>query len=159
MSLPNEVFALIEADPPEYHLAVLNRRVRETMDKVLRPHGLKLVEWRVLQTLDGDGTLNIQELSELAVVERTIASRLVDRLVERDLVNKTALERDKRHSQVALTNRGRSVLKSAKADVARLRGDLFTGLDLSEVEKLLILLKKMSQNGVDADRRLLESSH
>ena len=159
MPLPAELFALIEADPPEFHLAALNRRIRETMDRVLRPHGLKLVEWRVLQSLEAEGALNIQELSELAVVERTITSRLVDRLVERGLVSKSSLQSDKRHSQVSLTRAGGSALEAAKADVAKLRSELFSGLDMSQVEQLLALLKKIVSNGDGADCRLQRRDH
>ena len=142
-----------DTDPPEYHLMVLNSQIRAVMDAALRPHGLKLVEWRLVQCLADEGALSICDLSQLAVVERTKTSRLVDKLVERKLVAREQLAGDRRYSHVRLCEPGRDLLNACSEDVERARGQLFDGLDQKEIGSLLIVLKKMQQNALVPYRR------
>lgn len=134
------------ADPPEFHLAALNRQIREMMDFVLRPHGLKLVEWRLMQCLDQDARLTINDLSELAVIERTVTSRLVDKLVDRQWVRKRTMDHDRRYAQVELTAKGRAQVQGCNKDVAAARSQLFEGLDQSDLVALLNTLERMQAN-------------
>ncbi|CUK19058.1 hypothetical protein RUE5091_04339 [Ruegeria denitrificans] len=49
--LNSDMARVEEQDSPEFRLSALNTQVREMVNTVLRPHGLKLVEWRLLQCL------------------------------------------------------------------------------------------------------------
>ncbi|MCT4610085.1 MAG: MarR family transcriptional regulator [Pelagimonas sp.] len=141
-----------ETDPPEYHLAALNRQIREAMNFTLRAHGLKLVEWRLLSCLRERGALTINDLSVLAVVDRTVTSRLIDKLVERKLVRKAVMENDRRFAQAKLTSKGEARLSDCDQDVAALRGQLFAGMDQADITQMLDLLKRMQSNLTDLHR-------
>lgn len=134
-------------EPPEYRLARLNRQIREMMHTTLRPHGLKLVEWRVLQCLMPEGqALTIADLAELAVIERTVTSRLIERMVARGLVTKTALANDRRFAQITATDAGRRAYAGADADARAARQRLFWGLTDTDISALLDLLDRMERN-------------
>ncbi|MCI5095002.1 MAG: MarR family transcriptional regulator [Rhodobacteraceae bacterium] len=135
-----------DVDPPEYDLMVLNSQIRSMMDAVLRPHGLKLVEWRLLQCLADEGVCSICDLAQLAVVERTKTSRLVDKLIQRQLIAKEQLPGDRRYAHVRLCEEGRKVLDACSDDVVIARTRLFDGLDQEEISNLLAILRKMQQN-------------
>ncbi|SDE16284.1 MarR family winged helix-turn-helix transcriptional regulator [Ruegeria marina] len=141
-------------DPPEFHLSVLNMQIREMMNAVLRPHGLKLVEWRLLQCLADQGALSICDLATLAVIERTATSRLVDRMLERGLVSKEQMEDDRRFSRVSLCDAGRVKLEACTEDVHAVRQKLFEGLEQVEIASLLTILKRLQRGcaAVMADR-------
>lgn len=136
----------LDQDPPEFHLATLNRQIHEVMNFTLRPHGLKLVEWRVLQCLSEVRALTICDLSTLAVIDRTVTSRLVDRLVERKLVRKSAMASDRRFSHVSLMAPGRHLLDVANVDVAVVRNRLFDGIDPDQIGAMLDIISKMQAN-------------
>ena len=141
-----------DMDPPEYHLSVLNMQVREMMNAVLRQHGLKLVEWRVMQCLADEGALSICDLSALAVIERTATSRLVDRMVERGLIAKEQMENDRRFSQVSLCAAGRDKLAACTGDVNAARAQLFDGLGQDQIATFLDVLKQMQRNSAGLRR-------
>lgn len=143
-----------DQDPPEFHLSVLNMQIREMMNAVLRLHGLKLVEWRVLQCLADRGTLSISDLSTLAVIERTATSRLVDRMVEKGLVSKEQMEGDRRFFEVTLCAAGQARLDACTEDVHAARRQLFEGVEQAEIASFLDILKRLQRGcaGVMAGR-------
>ena len=139
-------------DPPEYHLASLNRDIRDLMNLTLRRHGLKLVEWRLLQCLETEGALTVSDLATLAVIERTVTSRLVDKLTERGFVSKIQMPGDRRFSQVSLTEAGLAQLQSCTQDVNKARAMLFDGLSQEEILQFLAVLQQMQANAAGAKR-------
>ncbi|MEZ5810438.1 MAG: MarR family transcriptional regulator [Rhizobiaceae bacterium] len=139
-------------DAPEYYLASLDRQNRENMNAALRPHGLKVADWRILSCLAHIPALAVSDLAELTVVERSVASRLVDRLIERGLLSKTASEADKRFAEVSLTAEGRAKLREAEAAVADLRDQLFGGLTTEDRENLLRMLRVLRRNALSYRR-------
>tara|TARA_R110000787_G_scaffold250480_3_gene356104 strand:- start:85 stop:564 length:480 start_codon:yes stop_codon:yes gene_type:complete len=133
-------------DPPEFLIALAGRHIQEMMNAVLRGHGLKLVEWRILDCLAAQQNLTIFDLAERAVVDRTVASRMVDRLADRGLVEKVALKTDRRFAQVSLTDAGHDVLKQAYPDVHQARARLFSDMSSDEATHLSRALEKLSVN-------------
>lgn len=133
-------------DPPEFLIALAGRHIQDMMNTVLRGHGLKLVEWRILDCLAHQQNLTIFDLAERAVVDRTVASRLVDKLAERGLVEKVSLKTDRRFAQVSLTDIGRNILDQTNPDVHRARTRLFSDMSPDEVTHLSRALEKLSIN-------------
>ena len=133
-------------DPPEFQIALAGRHIHDMMNTVLRGHGLKLVEWRILDCLSTQQNLTIFDLAERAVVDRTVASRLVDRLAERELVEKVLLKTDRRFAQVSLTDQGRKLLGQTNPDVHRARASLFSDMSPDEAAQLSRALEKLSIN-------------
>lgn len=142
----------ISREAPEYYLAALNRQNRENMNSALRPFGLKIADWRLLHCLDGVASLAVSDLAELTVVERSVASRLVDRLIERGFLRKQANSADKRFAQISLTNKGRQKLRDTEPAVADLRAQLFAGLSNAEQDAFLRALQIMRRNALGYQR-------
>ena len=134
-------------EPPEYLIALAVRQIQDSMNTALRKHGLKLVEWRMLQCLSGQDGLTICDLAEAAVIDRTVASRLVDKLAERGLLSKDALKSDRRFAQVTLTKAGRSLLAAADLSARATRERLFTGVSEAEADMLNRTLMTLIANG------------
>lgn len=138
---------LSRRDPPEYYIAILNRQIKDGMDAALRPHDLKLVDWRILQSLELEMPLSICDLSKRTVIERTITSRLVDQLVSRGLVEKKPMGTDRRFSLVSLTDAGMAKLDETSPSVDAVRSKLFHGFSIREHQTLVRLLKNIVSNG------------
>lgn len=135
-------------EAPEYYLAALDRQNRENMNAALRPLGLKVADWRILSCLESIPSLTISDLSELTVVERSVASRLVDRLIERGFLAKQSSSADRRFADVTLTDSGRVKLAECESVVDDLRGQLFAGMSGRDQDNLLRLLKLMRKNAL-----------
>ncbi len=133
-------------DPPEFLIAVAGRHIQDMMNTVLRKHGLKLVEWRIMDCLSAQENLTIFDLAERAVVDRTVASRMVDKMADRGLVEKVALKTDRRFAQVSLTKTGHDTLAGTNTDVRQARERLFTDISQDEATQLSHTLEKLSIN-------------
>lgn len=144
--------SILEQDPPEYYLARLNRQIKDVMDSTLRKHGLTLVEWRLLQSLADQNSLTICDLAQFAVVDRTVASRLVEKLNERKLVRKVALAHDKRFVQVSITSKGQNLLGACHDPVTAVRNALFARISATEVDSFIETLQVLLENAGSAKR-------
>ncbi len=133
-------------DAPEFYLAALDRQNRENMNTALRPNGLKVADWRILSCLDSVPSLTVSDLAELTVVERSVASRLVDRLIERGYLRKVSSEADRRYAEISLTQAGAHKLRQCDAAIDDLRAQLFAGLNDKDRENFLRLLKVLRKN-------------
>lgn len=150
---PSPEHWLDSIDPPEFRIALAGRAIHDMMNTVLRWHGLKLVEWRMLDCLGTQQNLTIHDLAERAVIDRTVASRLVDKLADRGLVEKVLLKTDRRFAQVSLTDQGRAVLDQTNPDVHRARTQLFYDLSAEEAAQLTSALDKLTINAAHKQLR------
>lgn len=145
---------LLNPQPAEYHIAQANFGIRDLMSTVLEPHGLKVLEWRILQSLDPETPLTICDLSERAIVERSFTGRTVDRLAERGLVRKKASANDRRFVQVTLSARGTALLRSAEEDIRIAREDLLQGIGHDKINTVIEVLRQLSVNAAAARRNI-----
>ena len=92
-SLSSSIFYLIAHADFQFH---------EDMDKVLSKYGVRRSTYRVLTVLREKETCSIGELSEGALLRRTTASRIVERMKEEGLVETTSNPTDNRITEVTL---------------------------------------------------------
>lgn len=77
---------------------------------IVRQHGLRVPEWRVLACLhDRDGQM-VTRLAALALMEQSAMTRVVERMEERGLVRRRSDSRDRRRVRVFLSDEGRALL-------------------------------------------------
>ncbi len=77
---------------------------------IVRQHGLRVPEWRVLACLhDSDGQM-VTRLASLALMEQSAMTRVVERMEERGLLERRGDSRDRRRVRVFLTDNGRALL-------------------------------------------------
>lgn len=90
--------------------------VRELDEEVTRAHGLPLSSYDVLVQLESapDGRLRLSQLADAVLLSRSGLSRLVTRLVEQGLVERTECSEDARGAFAAITDRGRARLAEAR---------------------------------------------
>ena len=74
-------------------------------------HGISAAQMFVLHTLSEEEALSLNELSERTATDQSSASVVVQRLVEAGLVTRTQNARDRRHVELRLTPRGRTVIR------------------------------------------------
>ncbi len=132
----------------EHHKATVNilfssNWLMENIKKFLLKEDLTPQQYNILRILRGSG----EPLSTLQIRERMLdkmsdTSRIVDRLLKKELVEKKTCQNDKRLVDVTISNSGLELLKRLDEKNASLDGILFS-LTPDEAKLLNDLLDKM----------------
>lgn len=112
---------------------------------LLEPHGLTLQQWVILSALWRRDELLVTEIAEYVGTNVPAASRIIDRMAERDLLERRPSQSDRRAVQVSLTEKGRSLdhLATFYEDVNE---RLLEGLSEAEAAVLFDLLERVDAN-------------
>ncbi|HEX8169030.1 MAG TPA: MarR family transcriptional regulator [Thermoanaerobaculia bacterium] len=101
-------------------------------------------ETALLRMLDEGGPSNMSDISERLGLALSSTTGVVDRLVERRLVERARPESDRRTVRVVLTTRGRRALETVTADRIRLGRAMIERLEPRERDLLLSLFRKIT---------------
>ncbi|PPK62751.1 MarR family transcriptional regulator [Actinokineospora auranticolor] len=99
-------------------LVTLHSRVEQALCRALGPHTLGLSEYRALARLADSptGELRMQNLAEAIGLNQSSVSRLVARLEQSGLSERTLCEEDRRGIYTTITDYGRERHRAAQPD-------------------------------------------
>lgn len=112
----------------------------------LKPHGLRVQEWRVLASLYARKRLSMKELADLSSIDRTTLTRTVDRLQNMGKVTRLSDSKDLRVTRLALTAAGERLFALMLPAADRLNRAAVEGLPKGAVEMLCWMLARMKTN-------------
>lgn len=125
-----------------------NRLLRTHLARFLDEHepGLSPEQWFVLtRVADGARTRQI-DLAEPVLGDPPNVSRLVDALVERDLVTRSTDPVDRRSSLLSVSERGGAVVSALHSSAVEERRRVFAGFDDAELDRLAAALDRIDEN-------------
>jgi DNA-binding MarR family transcriptional regulator len=131
---------------PFYLMAHADFDYHEDMSTVLEKHGVNRSMYRILTVLREHESANIGFLAERSLTKRNTASRIVERMVAKELVNAFPNPSDSRVTDVSLTQRGKDMLNSLTPIVGRQFQRAIDGINNEDLEQLVLLLQKISSN-------------
>jgi len=76
-------------------------------------YGISAAQMFVLHALDQDDVLSLNALAERTATDQSSASVVVQRLVDAGYVTRTAKKEDRRHIELRLTPKGRTVIRKS----------------------------------------------
>jgi DNA-binding MarR family transcriptional regulator len=121
-------------------------RQNRSLEEDLLKMGISFQHWRVLAVLAmGDG-LSIADLSEYAVVPHSTLSRLLTRLEEEGLVERSEKTPDGRTARILVTAQGRALYRKIIPFAIERRDDALVGFSDAEKDVLCGMLKRMLAN-------------
>jgi len=117
--------------------------VMERIKDFLSKEDITHQQYNILRILRGSH----QPLSTLQIRERMLdkmsdTSRIVDRLISKELVKKTTCPKDKRLVDVVITEKGQKLLKKLDAEADHIQ-DIMSGLSEEDAEALSKLLDQL----------------
>ncbi len=93
-----------------YWLRMVSNHVSHAFSRRLSAADVTVAEWVVLRTLHATGTATPSRVADEMRMTRGAISKLVDRLLAKDLVSRTVAGGDRRWQDLALTPRGRALV-------------------------------------------------
>ncbi len=108
------------------------------ISQVLKPFGISLQQFNILRILRGrqQAPASIKELTERMIDKSSNASRLVDKLIAKNLVEKKQCDADNRRVEVAITQQGLDLVNQTSMLVENEITAMFGSL--SETEAIIL---------------------
>lgn len=123
-------------------LATRNRNLNAELGR----HGLDYPRWRVMAVLNEHPGCSMLQLAEHTSVDRTTLAHTVGMMVEEQLVGREKRSSDRRSVVLALTPRGRRVLRQILPAVMKQNERALAGFSAAEADKLRAHLQRMFRN-------------
>jgi DNA-binding MarR family transcriptional regulator len=128
-----------------FWMRMVSNTVSHAFARRLEASGVTVAEWVVLREMYGHESMAPSELAEQTGMTRGAASKLVDRLVRKDLVSRRDRADDRRFQAIALTAAGQRLVPKLAVLADRNDEEFFAPLTSREREELLATLKKLVQ--------------
>jgi len=126
-----------------FWLRFVSNHVSHGFSRRLLDYSVTVAEWVVMRELYGREAMPPSELAEKIGLTRGAVSKLVERLVEKELVARWGRNDDRRYQEVELTAGGRALVPKLAAAADRNDEEFFAPLPAKEREALIATLKKL----------------
>lgn len=126
------------------HLMLVNNKINETISAGLKPYGVSLQQYNVLRILRGQGSnpANLCTLNERMVTKMSNTTRLVDKLLNKGLVDRSICEENRRKIEITITKKGLDILKDMDVVMHKSESLLVEQLTEKDLQELNSLLNK-----------------
>lgn len=118
-------------------------RYNRRMERALRAIDSDQPHWRILMILGQYGTTAVSRIADLAVLKLSTVTRIIQRMARDGLVITATSTRDRRVTEVTLTENGWQALEEVRRVAGRIAREAFAEMDRSEVETLIEILAKL----------------
>lgn len=127
------------------NLVLSNNLANSLMSESLKTFDISIPQFNVLRILRGQKgkPANLNTIQDRMVNQMSNTSRLIDKLLEKDLVNRTICEENRRKIEVFITPTGMDLLKKIDPVVADTEQRITQNLTTKEIENLNQLLEKL----------------
>ena len=126
-----------------FWLRFVSNHVSQSFARKLVGSGVTVAEWVVLREMFDASATSPSALAAATGLTRGAISKLIDRLVQKDLVSRAEAADDRRFQDVCLTPAGRIMVPKLAALADQNDHEFFSQLPVGERERLVATLKKL----------------
>jgi DNA-binding MarR family transcriptional regulator len=126
-----------------FWLRFVSNHVSHAFARKLEASGVTVAEWVVLREMYGKEKLAPSAVAAETGLTRGAISKLVDRLLAKNLLTREEDGDDRRYQVIALTERGRQLVPKLAAKADENDAEFFSSLSKGEREALVATLKKL----------------
>ncbi len=120
--------------------------LRKAFDRMAVGLGVTRAQWKVLFRLTRQPGLRQVELADMLDIEPITLCRILDRLEEAELVERTRDPADRRAWRLHVTAGAQPLIEKLRAVGADLASDAFSGIDPDEIEIARQVLARVREN-------------
>lgn len=119
-----------------------------THAQILKPYRISWQQFNIMRILKGQKgkPASLKLISERMIDKMSNTSRLVDKLVEKDLAQRETCPKDRRQVDIVLTESGSELLNRLSADIEDHTRRQFAHMNNEELQALNELLDKLRTN-------------
>ena len=148
MSLEKAIQSTVQLAPKQK--AVLNimyssRIVEDRIAEVLKAYELSKEQYNLLRILRGQKgkPANLYTIQERMIHRMSNTTRLVDKLIEKELVKRSTCESNRRKVEIVITEKGMKLLAVLDPEMKKTNDKLLESFTIKELEVLNTLLDKL----------------
>jgi DNA-binding MarR family transcriptional regulator len=144
-------------DHAGFWLRKLSNAVSQSFAERVERHGVSVANWVVLRVLYDHEALALKDIVERVGVDQGSLSRMVDRLLEKDLVERVENPDDRRAVRISLTRVGRQLVPKLAREADENDKAFFAALPARKREELLVTIETLLEtNGVNPAEKPLD---
>ena len=119
--------------------------INSELNKVLKPYDVSIQQFNVLRILKGQKgkPASLSTVQDRMINKMSNTTRLVDKLIKKELVKKTINKANKRKIDISITNEGLIFLTEIDTLIERTEINLVNSLSHEEATELIRLLSKL----------------
>jgi MarR family transcriptional regulator for hemolysin len=129
-----------------FEIAETAHALRKAFDRMAVGLGVTRAQWKVLFRLERQPGLRQVELADILDVEPITLCRIVDRLEEAGLVERTSDPSDRRAWRLHVTANAQPLIEKLKAVGSELVEDAFSGIDPKDMDIARTVLARARDN-------------
>lgn len=118
--------------------------------RLFKPYDLSPQQYNVLRILRGQKgkSIALMDIEHRMLDKSSNVSRLVDKLISKDLVNRSVSSKDRRRIEIIITSRGKSVLKEIDVILADMNSNIkviISDDNAKQTNRILNQLREIAQ--------------
>ena len=127
------------------NIQVTSARVTGQMNKMLKPYNISIQQFNLLRILRGANPepISIKILAERMIDKNSNASRLVEKLRKKELVERTLSAEDRRRVNVIITKEGLNVLSEASNIIETDMFEQMRAISVEQAKQLNLALDQL----------------
>lgn len=126
-------------------------------EDILHATGITKGELQLFMVFDAEKTYAVKELSTLANLSISRTSRIIDTLVENELIVRTESKKDRRHAEIVLTKKGRAIFEKIMEMRLRCENRLEKVIAKTELKKIKDSLQQLISSIESLENESLET--
>jgi DNA-binding MarR family transcriptional regulator len=134
-------------------IASVNRQIEEDLEDRLRPEGLPIEQFRVLNALSQKDGQPMGALAARVLVDATTLTKLIDRMMTVALVYRAPDPHDRRKVLIFLATKGRALCDRLAPVVGEQQRQIFADLEDDKAEELKRLLLSLKTSAIAQSNR------
>jgi len=119
------------------------RLMREQVAEALKPLSLSFQDYVILRMVENQQIETQQELAQRNGIDRTSMVDIIDKLEERDLLNRQKDDQDRRKHKLLITAKGRKTMIHAKRITEKVQKNMLKNLSVEELAVTKAVLIKL----------------
>jgi len=123
--------------------------MRQTFNRILLSHkevGITVDQWILINIIHKYEALSQQEIGELTFKDAPTITRMIDLLVQKELIQRNEDENDRRKFSISLTKNGINTFKLVEPIVQEIRSAAYVDISDDELDIIDITMKKIFNN-------------
>ena len=124
-----------------------NKTLEEIIIHDIRGYGMRTSDFTILEALYHKGKQTIRQISETVLIKTGSITYVIDKLENKDLIERMPCKDDRRVVYIQLTNKGKEVMDEIFPQHQKLIEEIFVDITDEEKRVLIDTLKRIGKKG------------